>query len=94
MPAYAGTPIGRWHARDDLERNALLVQEQRFDSALVEHERVAPLEPGDQLALARLLGDQIADGFLIETLRRRAADVDPLGVRRRLVEQPWCTRWS
>ena len=66
------------HAGHDLERNALLVQEQRFDAALIEDERVAPLEPGDQLAFARLLGDEVADGFLIEPLaarrcRRRSA---------------------
>ena len=80
--AGVGRPADRRrNARHDLERDALLVQEQRFLAAAVEHERVAPLEPHDGLALARLLGEQEADRVLIERLRRRGADVDPLGVR-------------
>ena len=59
----------------------LLVQEQRFLAAAVEHERVAPLQAHDRLALAGLLGEQQADGVLLERLRRRRADVDALGVR-------------
>ena len=63
------------------------MQEQRFDAALIEHERIAPLQPRDQLVLARLLGDEVADRFLIEPLGRGAADVDPLGAGRRQVQQ-------
>ena len=52
-----------------LERHAVLVQEQRFLAAAVEHERVAPLQARHHLALARLLGEQVADRFLLERLR-------------------------
>ena len=45
------------HPRDDLERHALLVQKQCFLAAAVEHERVAPLEASDDVAVARLFGD-------------------------------------
>ena len=65
------------------KRHALLVQEQRFLAAAVEHERIAPLQTRDRLALARLLGEQITDRFLIERLRRGGADVDLLRVRPR-----------
>ena len=71
MPA--GTP------GHHLERDALLVQEQRFLAAAIEHERVAPLQPRDDLAFARLLGEQVADRLLRHRLRRRGADVDQLG---------------
>ena len=64
----------------DLERDALLVEEQRFRAAAVEHERIAPLQPRDGLAFARLFGEQVADRFLLERLRRGGADVDLLGV--------------
>jgi len=47
----------RRDSRHDLERDALLVQEQRFLSAAVEDERVAPLQARDGLAFARLLGE-------------------------------------
>ena len=67
---------------------ALLVQEQRFLAAAVEHERIAPLQPRDGLAFARLLREQVADRFLLERLRRRRADVDVLGVRRAPAQQP------
>ena len=69
------------------KRHALLVQEQRFGAAVIEDERIAPLQPRDDLALARLLGEQIADRFLLERLRRRDADVDLLGVGARVAEQ-------
>ena len=59
------------------------MQEDGFLAAAVEDERVAPLEPHDDLALARLVGEQVADGVLIERLGRGGADVDALGVRRR-----------
>ena len=77
----------RRHARDHLEAHALFVQEQRFLAAVIEQERIAPLEPRHGLAFARFLGQQVADRFLIARLGRGAADVDPLGMRRRDVEQ-------
>ena len=70
------------------KRHALLVQEQRFGAAAVEDERVAPLQPRDGLALARLLRQQVADRFLLERLRRGGADVDLLRVRPRRAQQP------
>ena len=63
------------------------MQEQRFGAAAVEDERVAPFQPRDDLALARLLGEQIADRFLLERLRRGDADVDLLGVGPRVAQQ-------
>ncbi len=85
----AGVGRGRQadrHAGHDLEGDALLVQEQRFFAAAVEEERIALLQPGHDLALAGLLGEQEADGVLVGVLTGRAADVDPLGVARRQVE--------
>ena len=82
------------NARHDLEAHALLVQEQRLGAAAVEDERIAPLQPRDDLALARLFGQQIADGFLLERLRRGDADVDRLGVRRAWRSRRGWTRWS
>ena len=70
------------------KRDALLVQEQRFGAAAVEHERVAPFQPRDRLALARLLREQVADRFLLERLRRGDADVDLLRVGARVAQQP------
>ena len=64
------------------------MQEERFAAAGIEKERVAPFEPCDGLALARLLGEQVADGFLLERLGRRRSHVDFLGVRPRIAEQP------
>ena len=63
------------------------MQEQRFLAAAVEHERIAPLQPHDGLALARLLGQQETDGVLIERFRRRRSDVDQLRVRPREAQQ-------
>ena len=93
-PAYAGTRDAGGNAGHDLERHALLVQEQRFLAAAVEHERVAPLQPRDRLALARLLGEQVADGFLRHRLRARRADVDQLGAGARVLSSRRGTRWS
>ena len=59
-----------------------LVKEQGFGAAVIEDERVAPLEPRDRLALARFFRQQVADGFLFQGLRSREADIDLLGVRR------------
>ena len=42
----------------DLERNALLVQEQRFLASAIEDERVAPFQPRHELAFARFLDEQ------------------------------------
>ena len=76
------------NARDDLEADPLLVQEQRFRAAAIEDERVAPFQPRDCLAFARLLRQEIADRFLFERLRRRAADVDFLRVWPGVSQQP------
>ncbi len=65
----------------------MLVQEQRFLAATVEHERIAPLQPRDDFALARFFDEQVVDGFLIERLRRGQPDVDLLGVLPRIAEQ-------
>ena len=62
------------------KRDALLVQEQRFLAAAVEHERVAPLQAHDRLALAGLLGHEQADRVLRRPGRGRVADVDALGI--------------
>ncbi len=85
----AGNRHAGRNARDDLEAHALLVKEQRLGSTAVEDERIAPLEPGHGLALARLLGEQVTDRFLLERLRRRDTDVDLLGVRTRVPQQAW-----
>ena len=77
----------RRNAGNDLERYALLVQEQRLFAAAVEHERVSPLQPHDRPTLARLFGQQKADGVLIERFRRRRSDVDQLGARLREAQQ-------
>ena len=74
------------HAGDDFEMDALLVEKQRFGSAAVEDERIAPLQTRDRLAFARLLREQITDRFLIERLRRRHAHVDLLGVGARVAQ--------
>ena len=51
---------------DNLERHPLLVQEQRFLAAAVEHEGVPPLQADDALVLARLLGEQDRNRLLVE----------------------------
>ena len=71
-----------------LERDALLVQEQGFLAAAVEHEGVAPLESNDHLAFARLFGEQEGDRILVERPGRGRADVDALGVAPRSAQQP------
>ena len=77
----------RGNAGNDFEIHALLVQEQRFRTAPIENEWVAPFQTGDRLALARLFGQEITDRFLFERLRRRAADVNFLGVGPRAAQQ-------
>ena len=72
----------------------MLVQEQRLFAAAIEDERVAPLQPRNELAFARLLDEQIADRFLRHRLRRRGADVDQLGARRACFSSRGGTRWS
>jgi hypothetical protein len=54
---------------------------------MVEHERVAPFEPRDDLVLARLFGEQVADRLLFERLRRGDAHVDRLRVGPGVAEQ-------
>ncbi len=68
--------------------HAVFLQEERLFAAVVEDERVAPLEPRHELALARLLGDQVADRLLRHRLGRRGADVDQLGAAPRVQQQP------
>jgi hypothetical protein len=68
------------NARHHFEADALLVQEQRFRPAAVEHERIAPFQTRDDLALARLFGEQIADRLLLQRLERGGADINLFGV--------------
>src|SRR5205814_7829677 len=68
----------------DLEAHPLFVEKQRFGAASIEDEGVAPFQPRDGLALAGLLGEQVADRFLFQRLRGRSADVDPFRVRSRM----------
>ena len=56
----------------------MLLQEQGLFAAAIEDERVAPLQPGDHLALPRLLDEQVADRLLLHRLGRRDAHVDEL----------------
>ena len=74
-------------ARHDLESHTLFVEEQRLSASAIEHERVAPLQPRDGLALARLLGQQVADRLLFERLRGGHADVDLFRIRPRGAQQ-------
>ena len=76
------------NARNDLERYPVLMKEQRFLPAAIEHERIAPLQTRHNLAFTRFLDEQVVDGFLIERLRRRKPDVDLLGVLARIAKQP------
>ena len=76
------------HTGHDFERDAVLVQEQGFLAPAIEHERIAPLEARNQLPVACLLDQQVADGFLLHGLRRRGADVDQLGALARISEEP------
>ena len=57
------------HAGHDLERDAVLVEEQGFLAPAIEHERVAPLEARNQLSRRVPLDEQVADGFLLHGLR-------------------------
>jgi hypothetical protein len=66
----------------------VLLEEERLFAAVVEDERVAPLESRHQLALAGLLGNQVADRLLLQRLGRRCADVDELGAAPRVQQQP------
>jgi hypothetical protein len=71
------------HAWHDLERDALFVQEHGLAGAAVEHEWVAPLQPGNRVALARLLGDEHRDRRLCDVVLGRRSGADALGVRPR-----------
>src|SRR5215470_9388699 len=64
-------------------------QRDRVAAAGIEDKRVAPLQPRDRFAFARLLCEQIADRFLFVGLRRGDADVDFLRVGPRVPEQAW-----
>ncbi len=63
------------------------MQEERFGPAAIEHERIAPFQTRNRLALAGLFRQQVADRFLFERLRRGEADVDLFGVRTRVTQQ-------
>jgi hypothetical protein len=78
----------RRNAGHDFERNALLVQEERLFAAAAEDEGVAPLQPRDDLAFARLLPEQDADRLLLRGMRRRGPDLEQLGVAAGFLEQP------
>ena len=68
--------------------DAGLGQHGRLLAAAGEHERVAALQPHDGLAGPAPLDQQRADVLLGHRVApRRLADVDPLGARRRQVEQ-------
>ena len=64
------------------------MEKEALGAAGVEDERIAPLQPRDGLAFARLFRQQVADGVLVVRLRSGAADVDLLGVGPRVPEQP------
>jgi hypothetical protein len=63
------------------------VKKQRLFASAIEDERVAPLEPRDDLAFARLFRQQVADGLLRQGLWRCRPDVEQLGARACMVEQ-------
>ena len=73
--------------RHDLYPNALFAQEERFLSARIEDKRVAPFQPDDDLPFASLVGEQIADRFLRDRLRRRRPDSNELRSDSRVPEQ-------
>ena len=63
------------------------MEKERFRSAAIEDERVAPLQAGDRLAFTRFLDDEIADGFLFHRLRRGNPHIDLLGAGARVRQQ-------
>lgn len=81
-----GSANGRGNPGHHFEPHALLVQKQRLLPAAVEHERVSPFQTRHDFAFARLFHQQVADGFLIEWLRRCGADVDFFGVLARVTQ--------
>ena len=94
MPAYAGTPIAAGMPGTTSNGMPLLVQEQRFLAAAVEHERVAPLQPDDDLALACLLDEQAARSRPDRAACGAAApDVDAFGVRPRASRSSRAWTW-
>ncbi len=70
---------GGRHAGHDFEGNPVFVQKERFLSAVVEDERVAPLQARHLLALADFLDEQVGDRVAVGALGRGAPDVDPFG---------------
>ena len=94
----AGIGVGDWHpriggtgnrqryARHHFEGDPVLVEKQRLSAAAVEHERITPLEPDDDLVFARLLSEQVADRFLVERAGCSGPDIDPFRVGRRRVQ--------
>jgi hypothetical protein len=71
---------GGRHTGHDFERDPLLVQEQGFLAAAVEHKRIAPFQPDDDLAFPCLFRDQKADRVLLERLGSCGPDIDPFRI--------------
>src|SRR5262245_16967805 len=64
------------------------MKEQRFLSAAVEHERIAPLQTDDGFSVPRVLGQQKATRVLLERLGRGGSDVDSFRVGPRSSQEP------
>src|SRR5690348_453481 len=78
----------RGYARYDLERNPRSRQRFHLLAAPPEDERIAALEPHHRLAAPRALDQHSGDLFLSRFMRRALlADVHPLGMRGRQVQQ-------
>jgi hypothetical protein len=86
-PRIRGGANRRRHTGHHFEIHTLLVQEQRFLTAAIKKERVAPLETRHDLALARLFGQQVTDRLLIARFGRGAAHVNAFGAFRRHGEE-------
>ena len=78
---------GRRDARHDLERQAVLLEQQPLLAAAAEDKRVAALEAHDRLALFCLIDEQLVDVRLLHrVVARGLADVDELRIARRPAE--------
>ena len=87
----SGCCNGRGDAGHDLEGDAGLHQHFSLLAAAAEHERVAPLQPGDRLVLPGLGHDQGVDLILGQgVVAALLADVDELGPWRSVPEERRC----
>ena len=78
---------GRRDARHDLERQAVLLEQQPLLAAAAEDKRVAALEAHDRLAFFCLIDEQLVDVRLLHrVVARGLADVDELRIARRPAE--------